>query len=315
MGKKFRKDASCLLCGSIDIRLISSEVSGAPEAAIYQCVDCRIIFQSPIMSEGEENQFYEKDFPGYMEGRAGTPSWKSSDSHFASFIRNEGLRRLNKLKGTLQTDWDILEIGSSTGYFLELIRPYVRSVIGVEPGPEHADFAVNRGIRTVPSIEALDKDIRYDAILIYYVLEHMRDPVDFLATFESFLKPTGQLFIEVPNVQDILLSRYNVPNFGSFYWQKMHYFYFCPQTLENVLEHAGFTCRLIPEQRYDLSNHMVWLRDGRPGGMSRFKDIFSVELEDAYSEALKRKWLCDTIFAIADSSDRSAPNKAMLESS
>ncbi len=254
------------------------------------------------MSPEEESRFYEVDFPGYMEGRAGTPSWKTPEAHYANFVRSEGLRRLKDLRGYLQVEWDIVEIGSSTGYFLELMRPYVRSVIGVEPGPEQAAYANKRGIRTVSTVEALGHETRFDAIFIYYVLEHMRAPIDFLAAFSSLLKPTGKLFIEVPNVQDALLSCYDIPKFGPFYWQKMHYFYYSPQTLTDVLRRAGYTCQLSPLQRYDLSNHIVWLRDGRPGGMGCFKDIFSPELETAYAETLKKHWLCDTVFAIAESS-------------
>ena len=44
---------------------------------------------------------------------------------------------------------------------------------------------------------------------------------------------------------------------------------------------------------------MVWMMEGRPGGMGRYTDFFSAELEDSYSSALKRNWLCDTLFAVA----------------
>lgn len=252
-----------------------------------------------MMQPGEESKFYETDFPGYMEGRAGTPNWKTPEDHFSSFVRGEGVRRLKDLAGDLQTTWDVLEVGSSTGYFLELMRPYVRSVVGVEPGPDHAAFANERGIRTVSRVGKLSTKARYDAILIYYVLEHIREPVDFLGSFKGLLKSEGKLFIEVPNVLDVLLLRYDIPQFGPFYWQKMHYYYYSPQTLADVLGRAGYTSQLMPLQRYDLSNHMIWLRDGQPGGMGRFKDIFSPELETAYAQTLKRHWLCDTIFAIA----------------
>lgn len=289
----------CPICYTPELKFLSDTVSGAPEASIYQCKSCEIIFQYPVMTSEAESQFYETDFPGYMEGRAGTPSWREPASHYASFIRQEGIRRLQELTPYLQPTWDILEVGSSTGYFLELMRPYVNSVAGVEPNPEQADYANERGIRTVKSMEELDKQQQYDTIFIYYVLEHIRQPVDFLASFKSMLKPEGRLFIEVPNVQDVLLSRYEIPQFGPFYWQKMHYIYYSPQTLNDVLHRAEYSCQLIPVQRYDLSNHLVWLRDGKPGGMGRFRELFSPEVEIAYAESLKRQWLCDTVFAIA----------------
>ncbi|MBK6632555.1 MAG: NAD-dependent epimerase/dehydratase family protein [Betaproteobacteria bacterium] len=39
------------------------------------------------------------------------------------------------------------------------------------------------------------------------------------------------------------------------------------------------------DQRYDLSNHMVWARDGKPGGMGRFTPQLGAEVEDAYRQA------------------------------
>jgi SAM-dependent methyltransferase len=234
-----------------------------------------------------------------MTNRAGWLNWKTPEDHFVGFVRGEGLRRLQDVAGYLQTEWDVLKIGSSTGYFLELIRPYVRSVTGVEPGPDYAAYANQRGIRTVRAVKELDQAARYDAIFVDDVLEHMRQPIGFLGSMKSLLKPDSRLFIQVPNVLDVLLTRYNTPQFGAFYWQKMHYYYFSPRTLADVLGRAGYTCQLIPLQRYDLSNHIIWLRDGQPGGQEHFKDIFSPELEVAYAETLKRHWLCDTIFAIA----------------
>ena len=53
---------------------------------------------------------------------------------------------------------------------------------------------------------------------------------------------------------------------------------------------------LIPEQRYDLSNHITWMIDGKPGGQDRFHNVFSGDLVRKYQQDLKDKWICDTIF-------------------
>ncbi len=53
---------------------------------------------------------------------------------------------------------------------------------------------------------------------------------------------------------------------------------------------------LIPEQRYDLYNHITCMTDGVPGGQNRFNNVFSNELLEKYKQDLKDHWLCDTIF-------------------
>jgi SAM-dependent methyltransferase len=285
----------CRVCGSSESVLISRDVAGAPESAVYRCEHCTLIYLFPIMAEEEEANFYWLQFERYMEDRS-SGGWKSPEVHFRSY-QAEGERRLPLVRPHLLPDDTVLEIGSSTGYFLEDLRGYVRSVTGVEPGRTYRAFAVDRGIETVPALEDVGQRT-FDVIALYYVLEHLRDPVGYLTTLRARLNPGGRLLIEVPNVDDTLLSVYRIPGFPPFYWQKAHYHYFSHRTLTDVLHRAGYSSALSPVQRYDLSNHMVWMMEGKPGGMGRFKHLFTAELESAYAEALKAHWVCDTLFAV-----------------
>lgn len=289
----------CPLCDSCENPVISTEVSGAPESSICRCRNCSLVYLFPTMSPVEEGRFYEHEFPGYMEERAGGKHWKEPEQHFQEFLRNEGHRRSGPLLKHLTRDHQVLEVGCATGYLLELLRPAVGSVVGVEPGPGQREYARGRGLEVHPSMDELGER-RFDAVLCYYVLEHITQPVAFLRRLASALKPGGRLIVEVPNLGDVLLSRYGIKNFPGFYYQKMHVTYFTRETLGRALSQAGLSFEILPEQRYDLSNHLVWMRDGKPGGMGRFQDFLSTEVEAAYAEALKRKWLCDTLLAVAE---------------
>jgi SAM-dependent methyltransferase len=287
----------CRLCGSSDSELISELVSDAPESAEYRCRQCDIVYLFPIMSEKEEADFYHAEFEKYMAGRSGA-GWKSPQAHFRSY-QPEGERRLPLVRPFLKQEDDVLEIGSSTGYFLDDLRGYVNSVTGLEPSNAYREHANSLGILTYNSLDEL-KDKRFDVIFLYYVLEHLRDPIGYMSSLASWLKPGGRILLEVPNVDDVLLGPYNIPRFGPFYWQKAHYYNFSHRTLTDVLTRAGYSVKMIPAQRYDLSNHMVWMMDGKPGGAGRFNDLFTPELESAYAEALKRQWKCDTLFAVVE---------------
>lgn len=290
----------CRVCGSSEAIQVGDTVAGAPDAAVYRCSKCTLLYLFPIMTEEEESNFYWLQFEKYMEGRTGG-GWKSPEEHFRSY-QAEGERRLPLVRSHLKPDDALLEIGSSTGFFLEDLKSYVRSVTGVEPGRTYRAFAIGRGIETVPGVEDLGGR-RFDVIALYYVLEHLRDPVGYLASLRSRLNPGGRLLIEVPNIEDALLSVYQIPNFPVFYWQKAHYHYFSRLTLAEVLSRAGYEAQLTPVQRYDLSNHMVWMMEGKPGGMGRLGHLFTPEVETAYAEALKAQWVCDTIFAVASMKD------------
>ncbi|OGR89175.1 MAG: hypothetical protein A2992_09950 [Elusimicrobia bacterium RIFCSPLOWO2_01_FULL_59_12] len=248
------------------------------------------------MTQEEETAFYQAEWDAYMEKRAG-PGWKSPASHFRSY-QPEGERRLGLIRPSLLPEDRVLEIGSGTGYFLDDLRGYVTAVTGVEPNPAQREYAHQRGLKTAATLEELGPQ-KFDVICAYYVVEHFRDPVGTLASWRSRLNANGRMVIEVPNVDDILLGPYAIPNFAPFYWQKAHYFNFSRKTLKKVLDRAGYTSHLLPVQRYDLSNHMVWMMEGKPGGAGRFKDLFTPALEASYADMLKAQWHCDTVMAVA----------------
>ena len=65
-----------------------------------------------------------------------------------------------------------------------------------------------------------------------------------------------------------------------------------------LLNQLGQSYEILRDQRYDLSNHMVWARDGKPGGMGRFTETLGSELEESYKQALIRIGKCDTLVGI-----------------
>jgi len=290
-------DVPCPLCFAGERRRIVETVWDAPEAAVYQCSGCNLVFLYPIMTAEEERTFYEAEFSRYMKLR-GAPGETVPGDHFVK-NRLEARRRLANLRSVLRTDMRVLEIGSSTGFLLDSVRPDVSSVTGIEPNLLYAEYARSRGIETYADLSDV-ADRRFDLILSYYVFEHLRNPVEYLGRLKSLLVPGGFLAAEVPNVDDALVRFYQVGSFDRFYWQKAHYFYYSHQTLAMVLERAGFaSIRMIPEQRYDFSNHVHWLVKGEPGGAGKYSHIFDPHFDRAYAERLKAHWLCDTVFCVA----------------
>jgi len=286
----------CRLCGSQEATLVSRTVSEAPDSSVYACSNCAIVYVFPIMTDEEESAFYAREFETYMSRRSG-PGWKSPDAHFHSY-GSEATRRLPLVVPHLRPTDSVLEIGSSTGYFLDAIRPHVRSVAGVEPSTAYREYATSRGIETLET-EAEYADRKFDVIAMYYVVEHLRDPIAYLSMLRRRLNAGGRLLIEVPNVNDALLSLYKLPAFSAFYWQRAHYHNFSRETLTGVLDRAGYRVRTFPVQRYDLSNHMVWMSEGRPGGHGRFAETLGPVVDAAYRQRLMDRWICDTVFAVA----------------
>src|SRR5207244_3180995 len=113
-------------------------------------------------------------------------------------------------------------------------------------------------------------------------------PLAFLAAVVRICRPGARLFIVVPNVDDALLSVYKLPRFRDFYFTPAHQFYYSPATLGRLFVKASLgRHRILQKQRYDLSNHMQWMMDGRPGGMGRFDALFGEGLRREYASTLE----------------------------
>jgi hypothetical protein len=104
------------------------------------------------------------------------------------------------------------------------------------------------------------------------------------------------MFFEVPSRYDPLITIYDIPAFHKFYWSVAHHWYFNRRSLEFLLDQLPCRYELIPEQRYDLSNHLWWALAGKPGGMGKYSAKFTQDLEAAYKESMRRTGHCDAFF-------------------
>ncbi len=206
--------------------------------------------------------------------------------------------RVERLLPHLPSDSSVLEIGSSTGHFLEAVRPHVRHVTGVEPGLAHRNWCrAELDLDTYASLDEL-QGRSFDLIALFHTLEHLQDPVQSLRNLRQYLAPDGLVVVEVPNVDDALVKLYDVPSFLESYFQRPHLYYFSASTLERAARAAGGAVEVSGIQRYDLSNHIRWLVAGEGGGQGYYSHVFTEPLQAAYSEALARAGLSDTLWGL-----------------
>lgn len=269
--------------------------------AFFHCETCDVRYQYPGLTPEEEARFYAAEFEGFMASRAGDKGgWLKAEQHVAA---NEPtrVRRMKYLAPYLSKPADVLEVGCSSGFMLYPLAAAGHRCTGVEPSGVFSEFVNERGLTAYQSLDQLRQnapDARFDLILHFFVLEHIANPATFLAELLSLLKPGGKIVFEIPNAADPLYSVYDIPAFERFYWSVAHPWYFSESSLHFLLKQLGHSYEVLRDQRYDLSNHMVWARDGRPGGMGRFTAQLGGALEEAYKQALIRVGKCDTLVGI-----------------
>lgn len=282
----------CYLCGSSKCNKIHDKVRYDFPFKPYRCDNCGLVFLFPYFTPTEERVFYECEYRKLYDDGPPEKSFKDN--------LPESRARVERFNYLFSKDKDVLEIGCSSGYFLFELQRLVKSITGVELTAEYADYAKEKGIPVVNAIDELEDD-RFDLIFMFHVLEHLNDPVYFLEEVRNKLKTNGKLVIEVPNVEDVLVHTYKVEPYLDFYWQPAHVFYFSKNTLSMALDKAGgYSYTIFPLQRYDLSNHIYWMLLGKNGGQGYFNNIFSEALLREYEKTLKEKFICDTIYAVAE---------------
>jgi 2-polyprenyl-3-methyl-5-hydroxy-6-metoxy-1,4-benzoquinol methylase len=96
-----------------------------------------------------------------------------------------------------------LEMGCYKGEVTELIAARYADLTVIEASSELVAIAKERlGSRArfvTSTFEAAAMTDRYDAIFLIHTLEHLDDPVPVLKRVNSWLTPTGRLFVVVPN--------------------------------------------------------------------------------------------------------------------
>jgi SAM-dependent methyltransferase len=146
-------------------------------------------------------------------------------------------------------------------------------------------FPVFNSIQSLPTLH------KYDLIVLFHVLEHIGDPVEFLSRLRALLSPGGKIVVEVPSENDIMLR--NVAYRKSYFFQKAHIFYFNAASVFDVALEAGLGCRIKPIQRYNLLNHIRWIVLKRNRGDGYYRDLRKSFIGKIYAKLL-------TVFGVSD---------------
>lgn len=296
---------NCPLCQA-DAELqnvVTRHVYGSKEGdrAFFHCGSCDVRYLYPRLTAEQESHFYASEFEGFMAGRAGAAGgWTKVEDHIRA---NEPtrLRRMRYLQAHLQPSASILEVGCSSGFMLQPLVRAGHGCVGIEPSGVFGSYLRSQNLEIYQTLEQLidaRRDARFDVIMHFFVLEHIAEPRQFLQAQLALLKPGGTLAFEIPNAADPLYSVYDIAAFERFYWSIAHAWYFSETSLHYLLKQVGQPYQVLREQRYDLSNHMVWAREGRPGGSGRFTASLGEEVEDSYKRGLIRAGKCDTLVGI-----------------
>ncbi len=251
------KTLECPLCESKILLLITTKVRFGNEADVYKCKDCALTFLDQN-SFNFPDDFYEKKYHQtyltHVEPDALNPQ-----------VYYEKMKKTTKIwadkfKKMLNGNEIVLDIGCSTGHFIDQVKDKTGEIFGYELNKNEVDFCRNvlgLDVSDQPLNERFDEGT-FDYVIMIYVLEHIADPKQFLQSIKKYLKPTGNIIILVPNIQDALVNFYDIPKFRTFYYCIEHLFYYSPTTIKKLFDYIGFKCAIEVIQEYPITNHLNW---------------------------------------------------------
>ncbi len=280
---------ACHLCNSKKIESVPGKVRDRPEISILRCADCGLVFLDSFSHV--HISFYDAE---YTEENHSKLDWQA----FLNVCARDDERRYEQLRSIL-LNRNYLDVGCGAGGVLLRAREVSNSILGVEPQSLWRGMLSDAGINTVSSLRDV-ADGGYDVISLFHVLEHIPEPVPFIKELLSKCSKDGRIFIEVPNADDALLGLYQNKAFMEYTYWSPHLFLYSQHTLARLLEKAGIAkerIRIIQFQRFPLSNHLMWLAEGRPGGHTNWSFLDSPALTEAYGASLARLGRCDTVCA------------------
>jgi 2-polyprenyl-3-methyl-5-hydroxy-6-metoxy-1,4-benzoquinol methylase len=198
---------------------------------MVECKNCGFIYANPRPDWETLKELYQTY---HSRNSKGMKSWAElMDRIFketACFISNQ-----------FPYSGKLLDIGCGYGHFIDIMESYGWDAYGLEPSSA-VSCARTKLLKVAHG--TLD-DVRYnpnsfDVITMFYVLEHLIDPVGVLLKVNNILKPGGILILRAPHSTPIvrLLSILGIEN--NLYDLPFHLSDFSPETIRRILEKTGF---------------------------------------------------------------------------
>ncbi|NDF97736.1 MAG: class I SAM-dependent methyltransferase [Chitinophagia bacterium] len=226
---------SCPACGAAKLRPVFSVADHSVTKQFFElteCGECQLRFTQDAPTSEEAAPYYQfEDYISHTNTRKGIVNL------VYQWVRKFTLYQKRKLieKNSGLTAGTLLDVGCGTGAFAAAMQTSGWQVTALEP-----DAGARRIALETFGVQATDSDGffrlpegHYDVITLWHVLEHMHDLGAVMTQLRKLLKPTGTLFVAVPNytsydadVFEACWAAYDVPR---------HLYHFSPQAMRTLL--------------------------------------------------------------------------------
>jgi 2-polyprenyl-3-methyl-5-hydroxy-6-metoxy-1,4-benzoquinol methylase len=180
----------------------------------------------------------------------------------------------------------ILDLGAGIGAFLNTMKERGWEISGIEPDSgarQQAKNLFNIELQETNALEHL-RENNFDAITLWHVLEHVHQLHTYVERLKNLLKPSGKIFIAVPNYSSLDNSIYKL--YWAAYDVPRHLYHFTPKAINVLMSKHGLKVTSKKPMWFDsfyislLSSKYKngktnWIGAGLSGLRSNFKALMS----------------------------------------
>ena len=247
---------TCPICGGT-VAFASAQVRGGRTLELGRCEACDFEFFAHDPSEGLADD--RLDAARLTSAGLAIPELEED-------FANGKAQSVPYLDAYLGDGGNVLEIGCSWGYLLDLARERGARPFGVELNRVRRDYVADTlGIPcdlTLDECEA--RGTRFRTIFMLWVLEYVRDPVAYVRRVVDLLEDGGSLVVVTPNLHDPLLEIWRNEAFRAFFHNEFSVSYFSVRALERLLTQIEASGTVRTLEGYSIVSHLSWFLTNAP---------------------------------------------------
>jgi len=265
---------------------------------VVSCSRCGLKFRQPFPTAEEIAQMYNDPVylaSSYFSGQGPDATIKA---HPEISIYRQGLDWLNACSTAQSKQHRLLDVGCGTGFFLDCAKRDGWDVEGVEISRKHAEKAQREfqvPVHCADFSALFLEPASFDAITLWDLLEHAKEPWKVLEQARRLLRQNGKLVVFTINSASLFnelahlgyrLAPGGLRRAMELLYDKRHNYYFDERSLKAQLERSGFA---IEAHLYHRAHLKRWLAEPAPGwvlGLSECVDWLSVPLNMQYRQLL-----------------------------
>ena len=187
------------------------------------------------------------------------------------FVKNIALKNKLSLINAYSQKGTLLDIGAGTGDFLKVAKSKGWQITGIEPNDKAKATAVAKGVCFAENTSELSSH-SIDTITMWHVLEHVPDVEKQIAELKRLLKPTGTIFIAVPNFNSFDANYYG--NFWAAFDVPRHLWHFSKTAIQKLFAVQDLKLIQIVPMKFDSFYVSLLSEKYKTGKMNYLKAFF-----------------------------------------